>query len=155
MDPNNPVVEQSRDNSWWNRDPLVVKAAVVGFATSIAVALGAFGLITEEQRDIIITQVGNITVGVVVLAPLVISLCSVRELPPRLRYSTHQGQPGLSLPCSVLRSRLLQSTGKGRVAPGLYCLPLPPHRPITWSQSISERMPSQTGQTTSAFHPSR
>jgi uncharacterized membrane protein len=74
MDPNNPVVEQSRDNSWWNRDPLVVKAAVVGFATSIAVALGAFGLITEEQRDIIITQVGNITVGVVVLAPLVISL---------------------------------------------------------------------------------
>lgn len=70
------VVAQAQDNSWWNKDPLVMKAAAVGIATSIAVSLGAFGLITDEQRTIIIEQVGNITFGVFVILPLVISLAT-------------------------------------------------------------------------------
>ncbi len=74
MDPNNPVVEQSRDNSFLNTEPLVAKAAVVGVATSILIALGAFGLVTEEQRTVIVEQVGNITFGIFVILPIIISL---------------------------------------------------------------------------------
>lgn len=74
MNPHNPVVEQAQDNSIWNTDPLVAKAAVVGFVSSVLIALGAFGLVTEEQRLVIIEQVGNITFGVFVVLPLIISL---------------------------------------------------------------------------------
>ncbi len=68
------VREQANDNSFWNTDPLVAKAAVVGVVTSVLVALGAFGLVSEEQRLVIIEQVGNITYGLFVILPLVISM---------------------------------------------------------------------------------
>lgn len=68
------VIEQARDNSIWNTEPVVAKAAVVGITTSVLIALGAFGLVSEEQRTVIIEQVGNITYGVFVILPLVISL---------------------------------------------------------------------------------
>lgn len=68
------VVAQARDTSIWNTEPVVAKAAVVGIATSILLALGAFGLVTEEQRLVIIEQIGNITYGVFVILPLVVSL---------------------------------------------------------------------------------
>lgn len=74
LGPDNAVVEQARDNSLMNTEPLVAKAAVVGVVTSICIALGAFGLVTEEQRNIIVEQVGNITFGVFVLLPLIVSL---------------------------------------------------------------------------------
>ena len=68
------VREQATDNSFWNTDPLVAKAAVVGVAGSVLMALGAFGIITEEQRLLIIEQIGNITYGVFVVLPIVVSL---------------------------------------------------------------------------------
>lgn len=68
------VVAQSRDNGIMNTEPLVAKAAVVGVVTSICIAAGAFGLVTEEQRTIIVEQVGNITVAVFILLPLLVSL---------------------------------------------------------------------------------
>jgi len=67
------VVAQARDDSFLNTEPLVAKAAVVGIVTSICIALGAFGLISEDQRDIIVDQVGSITVALFVLAPIIIS----------------------------------------------------------------------------------
>jgi uncharacterized membrane protein len=67
------VVAQSQDNSWWNRDPLLVKAAVVGVTTSILLALGAFGLVSEEQRGAITHAVGETVYWAFVLLPLVIS----------------------------------------------------------------------------------
>jgi peptidoglycan/LPS O-acetylase OafA/YrhL len=68
------VRAQAADNSIFNTEPVVAKAAVVGVVTSALVALGAFGLVTEEQRTIIIEQVGNITYGLFVLLPFVISI---------------------------------------------------------------------------------
>jgi len=68
------VVRQSQDNSVMNTDPLVVKAAVIGVATSLLVAAGAFGLVTEEQRTIVIEQIGNIAYGLAVILPLLITM---------------------------------------------------------------------------------
>lgn len=68
------VVAQAHDNSLMNTEPLVAKAAVVGVATSVLIAAGAFGLVTEEQRTVIIEQVGNVTYGVFVILPLVIAM---------------------------------------------------------------------------------
>jgi hypothetical protein len=68
------VREIAVDNGIMNTEPLVAKAAVVGVATSLLVALGAFGLVTEEQRTVIIEQVGNVTYGLFVIAPFVISI---------------------------------------------------------------------------------
>jgi hypothetical protein len=68
------VVEQALDTSFWNTDPLVAKAAVVGVTTSVLLALGAFGLVSEEQRTVVIEQIGNITYGIFVVLPLAISL---------------------------------------------------------------------------------
>ncbi len=68
------VFAQANDNSWWNKDPLMVKAGVVGITTSILIALGAFGLVSEDQRTLVIEQVGNITYGLFVILPLLISL---------------------------------------------------------------------------------
>lgn len=68
------VHRQALDNSVMNTDPLVAKAAVIGVATSVLIALGAFGLVSEEQRTVIIEQVGNITYGVFVILPIVVSL---------------------------------------------------------------------------------
>lgn len=68
------VEAQARDNSILATDPLVAKAAVIGIATSVLIALGAFGLVSEEQRTVIIEQVGNITYGVFVVLPLVIAM---------------------------------------------------------------------------------
>lgn len=70
------VVEQARDTSFWNTEPLVAKAAVTGFTGSALIALGAFGLVTEDQRTIIVEQVGNITYGVFVLVPMGISVAT-------------------------------------------------------------------------------
>ncbi len=70
----NEVRQQARDNSLFNTEPVVAKAAVVGFVTSVCIALGAFGLVTEEQRNIIVEQVGNITFGIFVVGPLILSL---------------------------------------------------------------------------------
>lgn len=70
------VREQAADNSIMNTEPVVAKAAAVGIATSLLVAAGAFGLVTEEQRTIIIEQVGNITYGLFVILPLVITMIS-------------------------------------------------------------------------------
>ena len=67
------VIAQARDNSWWNKDPVVMKGIVAGGATSICIALGAFGIISEEQRTTIVEQVGNLTVAVFVIAPIVIT----------------------------------------------------------------------------------
>jgi hypothetical protein len=68
------IVALSKDKSLLATEPLVAKAAVVGVATSLLVALGAFGLVTEEQRTVIIEQVGNVTYGLFVIAPFVISI---------------------------------------------------------------------------------
>jgi peptidoglycan/LPS O-acetylase OafA/YrhL len=68
------VHRQATDNSLMNTDPLVAKAAVIGVATSVLIALGAFGLVSEEQRTVIIEQVGNITYGVFVVLPIIVSL---------------------------------------------------------------------------------
>lgn len=68
------VVAQAHDNGIWNTDPLVAKAAVIGVATSVCLALGAFGIVTEEQRLTIIEQVGNVTYGLFVVLPIVVSL---------------------------------------------------------------------------------
>lgn len=68
------VVRQANDDSWWNKDPLVVKAAVTGAVGSVLLALGAFGLVTEEQRLVIMEQVGNIAYGVFVVLPLVVAM---------------------------------------------------------------------------------
>ena len=68
------VIEQAHNTSIWNTEPVVAKAAVVGVTTSVLIALGAFGIVTEEQRTVIIEQVGNITYGVFVILPLIISL---------------------------------------------------------------------------------
>lgn len=68
------VVAQANNNAWWNTEPLVAKAAAVGFATSVLIAAGAFGLVTEEQRTVIIEQVGNVTFGVFVILPIAVSL---------------------------------------------------------------------------------
>jgi hypothetical protein len=70
------VVAQSQDNSWWNRDPLVVKAAAVGITTSVLLALGAFGLVSEEQRLVITEQVGNLAYAVFVVLPIIVSLAT-------------------------------------------------------------------------------
>lgn len=64
------VIRQSRNDSWWNKDPLLMKAAVVGVTGSICLALGAFGIVSEEQRLTIIETIGNITYGVFTLLPL-------------------------------------------------------------------------------------
>src|SRR5688500_11993227 len=68
------VRQQAADNSFWNTDPLVAKAAVVGAAGSILRALGAFGLVTEEQRLLIIESSGTIIYGLFVVLPIVVSL---------------------------------------------------------------------------------
>jgi hypothetical protein len=68
------VFAQANDDSLLNTDPLVAKAAVVGVTTSVLIALGAFGLVSEEQRLLVIEQVGNITYGVFVVLPLIVSL---------------------------------------------------------------------------------
>lgn len=68
------VVAQANDTSILSTDPLVAKAAVVGVLTSVLVALGAFGLVSEEQRTVIIEQVGNITYGVFVVLPMIVSI---------------------------------------------------------------------------------
>jgi hypothetical protein len=70
------VVAQANDDGLMNKDPLVVKAAVVGVVTSVLVALGAFGLVTEGQRTTIIHAVGEITYYVFVLLPIVVSLAT-------------------------------------------------------------------------------
>jgi hypothetical protein len=70
------VRAQAADNSIMNTEPIVAKNTVVGFTTSLLVALGAFGLVTEEQRSIIIEQVGVVTYGLFVLLPLVITTVS-------------------------------------------------------------------------------
>ena len=70
----NAVRLQALDNSFWNTDPLIAKAAVVGFLGSVLLALGAFGIVSEEQRLLIIEQVGNITYGIFVVLPIVVSL---------------------------------------------------------------------------------
>jgi hypothetical protein len=72
----NQVVAQANDNSLFNTEPVVAKAAVVGIATSILIALGAFGLVTEEQRNTIVEQVGNITVGIFIVAPFLIQIAT-------------------------------------------------------------------------------
>lgn len=68
------VVNQANDDSLLNTEPLVAKAAVVGVATSVLVALGAFGLVTEEQRTTITHAVGELTYYLFVLLPLIVSL---------------------------------------------------------------------------------
>jgi hypothetical protein len=68
------VVRQAQDDSWWNEDPLVVKAAVTGTVGSVLLALGAFGLVTEEQRLVIIEQVGAIAYGLFVVLPFVVAM---------------------------------------------------------------------------------
>lgn len=70
------VVAQANDDSWFNTEPAVAKAVVVGGTTSVLIAAGAFGLVSEEQRTVIIDQVGNITYGVFVLLPIGISLAT-------------------------------------------------------------------------------
>ena len=68
------VREQAADTSIMSTEPVLAKAAVVGVVSSILVALGAFGLVTEEQRTIIIEQVGNVTYGLFVIAPIAITV---------------------------------------------------------------------------------
>lgn len=68
------VVAQASDDSILNTEPIVAKAAVVGVATSVLLALGAFGIVTEEQRLTIIEQVGNITYAVFVILPIIVAL---------------------------------------------------------------------------------
>lgn len=68
------VRDIARDTSIMNTDPLIAKAAVVGFVTSVLIALGAFGIVTEEQRTIIVEQVGNITLGLFIILPIVVSV---------------------------------------------------------------------------------
>lgn len=68
------VFAQAHDSSLWNTEPVVAKAAVVGVVTSVCLALGAFGVVSEEQRLTIIEQVGNITYGVFVVLPIIITL---------------------------------------------------------------------------------
>jgi peptidoglycan/LPS O-acetylase OafA/YrhL len=70
------VRAQAVDNGIMNTEPLVAKATVVGVVSSLLVALGAFGLVTDEQRTVIIEQVGNITYGLFVIAPFVITMVS-------------------------------------------------------------------------------
>ncbi len=70
------VRAQAIDSSVFNTEPVVAKAAVVGFVTSVCLALGAFGIVTEEQRLTIIEQVGNITYGIFVILPLLVALVS-------------------------------------------------------------------------------
>jgi hypothetical protein len=70
------VRAQAADNSIINTEPIVAKNTVVGIVSSLLVALGAFGLVTEDQRVIIIEQVGNITYGLFVVLPLVITTVS-------------------------------------------------------------------------------
>lgn len=68
------VRRQALDGSIMNTEPVVAKAAVVGVVGSVLLALGAFGLVTEDQRLAIIEQVGSITYGVFVVLPLIISI---------------------------------------------------------------------------------
>jgi peptidoglycan/LPS O-acetylase OafA/YrhL len=70
------VRAQAVDTGIMNTEPVVAKAAVVGVVSSLLVALGAFGLVTEEQRTIIVEQVGNITYALFVVLPLVITMAS-------------------------------------------------------------------------------
>jgi peptidoglycan/LPS O-acetylase OafA/YrhL len=70
------IVALSKDNSLLATEPLVAKAAVVGVVSSVLVALGAFGLVTDEQRTVIIEQVGNITYGLFVILPFAISIAT-------------------------------------------------------------------------------
>lgn len=72
----NPVVAQANDDSLWNTEPAVAKAAVVGLVTSILVALGAFGLVSEEQRTAIVQAVGEVTYYLFVLLPLLASVAA-------------------------------------------------------------------------------
>jgi hypothetical protein len=74
--PQGDVVRQSLDTSIMNTEPVVAKAAVVGVVGSVLLALAAFGIVTEEQRLVIIEQIGNITYGLFTLLPIAFTIIS-------------------------------------------------------------------------------
>lgn len=64
------VIEQSRDNGWLNRDPAVVRGAVISAVGAIATLLVVAGWLDASQKQVLEDNAGTIALAVLTIIPI-------------------------------------------------------------------------------------
>lgn len=62
-----PVVEQARDNSLINTEPVLLKSTIVGVVGAVASILVIGGYIDESQREALVENVGVIVPALIII----------------------------------------------------------------------------------------
>lgn len=68
------VVEKAHDNSWWNKEPAVVRGAIVSLVGAAATVLVVSGVLDTEQKRTLEENAGTIAVAVMVIIPILQSV---------------------------------------------------------------------------------
>jgi hypothetical protein len=69
--PSNPVVAQAQDDSLANRDPVLVRAAIVGIINAVLAFLVVNGTMTEAESAQFVVNLKILAPSVALLAPLI------------------------------------------------------------------------------------
>lgn len=65
------VREQARDPSWLNRDPAIVRGAVISLVGAVATVLVVAGVLDTEQKRVLEDNAGIIALAVLTVVPIV------------------------------------------------------------------------------------
>lgn len=64
------VVAVAKDDSWWNREPAVLRGAVVSVVGSVATVAVVAGWLPQEQKQLLEDNAGTIVVAVAAIIPI-------------------------------------------------------------------------------------
>lgn len=65
------VVEQAQDNSIWNTEPAVARGVVISVVGAGSAILVVFGVLDNDQKQVLAENAGTIAVSVLAIVPIV------------------------------------------------------------------------------------
>lgn len=64
------VIEQAQDNSLWNTEPAVARAAVISVVGAGGTILVVFGILDNDQKQALAENAGTIAVAILAIVPI-------------------------------------------------------------------------------------